>query len=315
MDPILVEDLRFAYPPLEEGGAATPVLRGVNLRVARGEVLGLLGPTGSGKSTLCLALAGIVPHSTGGEFGGNVRVVGLNTKHERVATLAQKVGLVFQDAESQLFNMTVEDEVAFGPESLGLPRETIAERVEWALRAVRMDAPAYRARSPFHLSGGQKQRVALAAILAMRPETLVLDEPTAELDPLGKAEVFDVLAELKRAQGMTMVIVEQDVEHLATLADRLAVLAEGRIVLEGAPREIFAQPARLRELGLDVPQVSAVAELFRERAGKPYDFFTVDEAREVLASRLTPGPSPVEHPERSEAKLKGRQERGKGGEA
>src|SRR3990172_12240665 len=148
-----------------------------------------------------------------------------------------------------------------------------------------MAAPEYLERSPFHLSGGQKQRVALAAILAMRPEILVLDEPTAELDPLGKAEVFGVLAELKRAQEMTMVIVEQDVEHLATLADRLAVLAEGRIVLEGAPREIFAQPARLRELGLDVPQVSAVAELFRERAGKPYDFFTVDEAQEVLTPR------------------------------
>jgi energy-coupling factor transporter ATP-binding protein EcfA2 len=306
MDSILVEDLRYAYPPLEEGGAATPVLHGVNLRATRGEVLGILGPTGSGKSTLCLALAGIVPHSTGGEFGGSVRVAGLDTKHEPVRTIAQKAGLVFQDAESQLFNMTVEDEVAFGPESLGLPRETIAERVEWALRVVRMEA--YRERSPFHLSGGQKQRVALAAILAMRPEILVLDEPTAELDPLGKAEVFEVLAELKRAHAMTMVIVEQDVEHLARLADRLAVLAEGRIVLEGAPREIFAQPARLRALGLDVPQLSALAELFRERQGKPYDFFTVDEARGVL----TPGPSPVEHPERSEAKSKGRQERGEG---
>jgi energy-coupling factor transporter ATP-binding protein EcfA2 len=279
MDSILVEDLRFAYPALEEGGAAIPVLRGVNLRVARGEVLGILGPTGSGKSTLCLALLGIVPHSTGGEFGGNVRVAGLNTKHERVAAIAQKVGLVFQDAESQLFNMTVEDEVAFGPESLGLPREKIVERVDWALRVVRMDA--YRARSPFHLSGGQKQRVALAAILAMRPEILVLDEPTAELDPLGKAEVFEVLAELKRT-GMTMVVVEQDVEQLAHLADRLAVLAEGRIVLEGAPRDVFAHPARLRDLGLDAPQLSALAELFRERERRTYDFFTVGEARETL---------------------------------
>ncbi len=303
MDPVLVENLRFAYPPLEEGGPATPVLRGVNLRVARGEVLGLLGPTGSGKTTLCLALLGIVPHSTGGEFGGKVRVAGLDTRHEPVAVIAQKAGLVFQDAESQLFNMTVEDEVAFGPESLGLPRETIAERVEWALRVVRMEP--YRERSPFHLSGGQKQRVALAAILAMRPEILVLDEPTAELDPLGKAEVFGVLAELKRGQGMTMVIVEQDVEHLATLADRFAVLAEGRIAFEGAPREIFAQPARLRALGLDVPQVSVVAELFREREGKPYDFFTVDEAREVL----TPLPSP-----RPKAEERG-EGQGAGGEA
>ncbi len=280
MNQIVVEDLRFAYPPLEPGGATIPVLHGVNLRVRRGEVLGLLGPTGAGKSTLCLALAGLAPHSTGGLFGGTVTVGGLNTKRERVSTLAQKVGLVFQDAESQLFNMTVEDEVAFGPESLGLPPVEIVERVDWALRAVRMEA--HRHRSPFHLSGGQKQRVALAAILAMRPEILVLDEPTAELDPLGKAEVFGVLAELKRTQGMTMVVVEQDVEELARLADRLAVLAEGRIVLEGAPREVFAQTARLRELGLDAPQVCAVAELFRERAGKPYSFFTVEEAQAAL---------------------------------
>ena len=181
MDPIVVEDLRFAYPSPEAGGQAVSVLRGVNLRVRRGEVLGLMGTTGAGKSTLCLALAGIVPHSTGGEFGGTVTVAGINTKREPVAKLAQKVGLVFQDPETQLFNMTVEDEVAFGPESLGLPRQEIVERLDWALRVTGMEA--YRDRSPFHLSGGQKQRVALAAILAMRPEILVLDEPTSELDP------------------------------------------------------------------------------------------------------------------------------------
>jgi energy-coupling factor transporter ATP-binding protein EcfA2 len=282
MDPILIEDLRFAYPPLVEGGAARPVLRGVNLRLQRGEVLGLLGPTGSGKTTLCLALLGLVPHSTGGEFGGLVRVAGLDTRRERAAALAQKVGLVFQDPESQLFNMTVEDEVAFGPESLGLPRDVIAGRVAWALRLVRMDAPVYRARSPFRLSGGQKQRVALAAILAMRPEILVLDEPTSELDPLGKAELFEVLADLKR-EGMTMLVVEQDVEELARLADRVAVLAEGRVVLEGPPREVFSRPARLREFGLDVPQLSALSSLFRERAGWACDFFTMDEACAALA--------------------------------
>jgi energy-coupling factor transporter ATP-binding protein EcfA2 len=276
MDAIVVEDLRFAYPPLEPGGQAVPVLRGINLRVRRGEVLGLLGATGAGKSTLCLALAGIVPHSTGGEFGGTVTVAGMNTKREHVATLAQKVGVVFQDPETQLFNMTVEDEVAFGPESLGLPRPEILEQVAWALRVTRMEA--CRDRSPFHLSGGQKQRVALAAILAMRPEILVLDEPTSELDPRGKAEVLAVLAELKHNAGIAMVFVEQEAEALAALADRLAVLSEGRIVLEGTPREIFAQPARLRALGLDVPQLSLTAEIFRERTGQPYNFLTVAEA-------------------------------------
>lgn len=275
MEPVCIENLRFAYPPLEPGGAPQSVLQGISLSVRRGEVLGLLGVTGSGKSTLCLALVGIVPHSTGGVFGGDVWVTGLNTKRERVATLAQQVGLVFQDPEMQFFNMTVEDEVAFGPESLGLPRSEIAVRIDWALRAVRMTA--YRQASPFHLSGGQKQRVALAAILAMRPAVLVLDEPTANLDPVGKTEVLAVLAELK-AQGMTIVLVEQDAEVLAALADRLAVLVEGRLVLEGTPREVFAHPATVQALGLDVPQLSQLAELFRERAGRPYDFLTLEEA-------------------------------------
>lgn len=281
MDPIIVEALRFAYPPSEPNGQTVPVLRGVNLHVKRGEVLGLMGTTGAGKSTLCLALAGIVPHSTGGEFGGTVTVAGMNTKHQAVATLAQKVGLVFQDPETQLFNMTVEDEVAFGPESLGLPRAQIIERLDWALRVTDMEA--YRERSPFHLSGGQKQRVALAAMLAMRPEILVLDEPTSELDPCGKAEVMAVLAELKRTAGISMIFVEQDAEALVYLADRLAVLQEGRIVLEGSPRELFSQPARLRALGLDAPQLSVTAEILRERTGQPYEFLSLTEAYDTLA--------------------------------
>jgi energy-coupling factor transporter ATP-binding protein EcfA2 len=288
MDPIIVEDLRYAYPPLEPDGQAVPVLRGVNLRVKRGEVLGLMGTTGAGKSTLCLALAGIVPHSTGGEFGGTVLVAGMNTRHHPVAALAPKVGLVFQDPETQLFNMTVEDEVAFGPESLGLPRAQIIERLDWALCVTDMEA--YRGRSPFHLSGGQKQRVALAAMLAMRPEILVLDEPTSELDPCGKAEVMAVLAELKRNAGISMIFVEQDAEALAYLADRLAVLQEGRIVLEGSPRELFGQPARLRTLGLDTPQLSLTAEILRERTGQPYEFFSLTEAYERLAD--SPGAAP-----------------------
>ena len=281
MDPVVVENLRFAYPPPEPGEPAVPVLRGVNLRVRRGEVLGLLGTTGAGKSTLCLALAGLVPHSTGGEFGGTVTVAGIDTRRQPVAVLAQKVGLVFQDPETQLFNMTVEDEVAFGPESLGLPRPEIVERLEWALRVTEMEA--CRERSPFHLSGGQKQRVALAAMLAMRPEILVLDEPTSELDPCGKAEVMAVLQALKRSAGLSMVFVEQDAEALAYLADRVAVMQEGRIVLEGTPRELFGQPARLRALGLDVPQLSATAELLRERTGQPFEFLTLAEACERLA--------------------------------
>jgi energy-coupling factor transporter ATP-binding protein EcfA2 len=143
---------------------------------------------------------------------------------------------------------------------------------------------AFRDRSPFHLSGGQKQRVALAAILAMRPEVLVLDEPTSELDPSGKADVLAVLAELKREDQMTMVFVEQDAEALFQLADRIAVLDEGRIVLEGPPRDVFSPPARLGALGLDVPQLSQAAGIFQARTGRPYDFFTVEEAQAALSA-------------------------------
>jgi len=279
---LVIENLTYTYPSFEEGSVAAPVLREINLRVRRGEVLGVMGATGAGKSTLCLALAGIVPHSTGGVFGGEVRVAGLNTKTERVADLAQKVGLVFQDPETQLFNMTVEDEVAFGPESLGLPREEIERRITWALSVVRMTD--YRSHSPFHLSGGQKQRVALAALLAMRPEILVLDEPTAWLDPLGKREIVATLLELKQTYGLTIVIVEQDAEVLAALVDRIVVLADGQMAYDGSPHAIFARPEQLRALGLDLPQLATLAALFRERQSRAYDFYTLDQARLALAS-------------------------------
>jgi len=162
---ISITNLHFSYPPLVEGQPAAPVLRGINLEVSSGEFVSIMGPTGVGKTTLCLALNGIVPQSTGGVFRGDVQVCGMNTKKTPVAALAASVGVVFQDPESQFFNMTVEDEVAFGAESLGVPREEIAERIEWALEMVGM--ADHRRRSPMQLSGGQKQRVAIASVLAM----------------------------------------------------------------------------------------------------------------------------------------------------
>lgn len=275
MDAIAIDHLTYTYPPWREGEPPTPVLRDVTLHVPHGTVLGLIGPAGSGKSTVCLALNGLVPHSTGGVFGGQVLVAGLNTKRERVATLAQKVGVVFQDPETQLFNLTVEDEIIFGLENLGLPLDDIKRRLEWALSITHLET--CRDRSPFHLSGGQKQRVALAAVLAMRPEILALDEPTAWLDPLGKTEMIAVLTELKQA-GLTMVLVEQDVEVLAHLADRLAVLVEGRVRLEGAPAEIFAHPAEWQALGQQLPQLAELAALYRERQARPYTFYTLPQA-------------------------------------
>lgn len=284
MPEIILCNLRFSYPPLQPGGEPVRVLTGVDLEIERGEFLSIMGPTGAGKTTLCLALNGIVPHSTGGSFGGDVIVAGLNTKEHPVALLASRVSLVFQDAESQLFNMTVEDEVAFGPESLGLPRAEIGERVDWALSAVGM--AAHRDRSPFHLSGGQKQRVAIAATLAMLPRILVLDEPTAGLDPAGKAEVCGVIRELQRQRQMTIVLVEQDSEKIAEFSDRVAVLHEGQIVLLGPPDEVFSQVHRMYDLGIAVPQVSELAGLFNARRGTRYVFTTLDDARQALAPTI-----------------------------
>jgi energy-coupling factor transporter ATP-binding protein EcfA2 len=285
-----ISKLKYSYPPLVEGGPPVSVFRGLDLKIESGEFVSIMGPTGVGKTTLCLALNGIVPHSSGGIFGGNVWVDGVNTREAEVATLASIVGIVFQDPESQFFNMAVEDEVAFGPESLGIDPKEIAERVDWALGIV--DMRQYVRRSPFHLSGGQKQRVAIASILAMLPKILVLDEPTSGLDPMGKEEVFRVVQELKSQQGMTIVLVEQDAEKIAEFSERVVVLNDGVLAIDGTPREVFAQAELMRQIGLATPQVSELAGLHNRQWGTEYSFVTLDEAYETLAAELQ-GP---EHP-------------------
>jgi energy-coupling factor transport system ATP-binding protein len=256
----------------------TPALQGIDLKVEAGEFLAVLGPTGAGKTTLCLAMNGLVPQSTGGSFRGNVWVAGLNTKTQPVAELATQVGVVFQDSESQLFNMTVEDEVAFGPESLGLPIAEIECRTQWALDAVGL--ADLRTRSPAHLSGGQQRRLAIAAVLAMQPAILVLDEPTAGLDPLGRRAVLDVIVELRR-QGATVLMVTQDSDAVATLADRVAILSAGRVVLEGTPQEVWEQVEHLHALGVDVPQMAELSH----RLGIRPPWLSVDQAFQALAGK------------------------------
>jgi len=257
------------------------VLKGIDLEVERGEFVSIMGPTGVGKTTLCLALNGIVPQSTGGTIRGEVVVAGLNTRQHPVPELASQVGVVFQDPESQFFNMTVEDEVAFGPESLGLDPHEIRERVDWALTVVGMNP--HRHRSPFQLSGGEKQRVAIAAILAMTPRILVLDEPTSGLDPLGKAQVFRVVRELKHRDGMTIVMVEQESEKIAEFSDRVLVLHEGKVALVDTPDQVFAQVEWMHEIGLAVPQVSELAHLFNTRRNASYVFTSLEGAYQALA--------------------------------
>jgi len=252
------------------------VLKGLDLRVEEGQVLGLMGPTGCGKTTLCLTLIGLVPQATGGDFDGRLIVAGLDTGSHSVAELSTRVGLVFQDAESQLFSMTVEDEVAFGLESLGMPRGEMLDRIAWALGAVRLEG--LRDRSTVHLSGGQKKRLAIAAVLAMQPRVLVLDEPLAGLDPVGKFEVLSVVGKLKQEMAITIVMVEQDAEAIAAFADRVAVLQDGRIAMEGTRREIFSQVEAMQSFGLAVPQVSELAWLLNRDYAADLSFVTEEDA-------------------------------------
>lgn len=268
---IQIEGLHFAYPNLRAGAAHPPALRDIYLSVAAGECVAIMGANGSGKTTLCLALNGLVPHVTGGTFHGNVWVCGHNTRTTAVATLATQVGLVFQEAENQLCTLRVEDEVAFGLENLGLPVDEIERRVTWALEAVGLNH--LRSHPPAQLSGGQQQRLALAAVLAMQPTILVLDEPTGGLDPIGRQEVLEVLMALRR-QGSTIVMATQDAEAVAMLADRVIVLHEGAIALEGTPRTVFGQVTRLQELGVGVPQLCELSDLL----GNATPWLTLAEA-------------------------------------
>jgi energy-coupling factor transporter ATPase len=252
---VRVESVSVAYPV--PGGGRVQALSDVSLEVRRGEWLTIIGHNGSGKSTLAKLFNGLVIPGR-----GTVTVDGLSTADdEQRKRIRQIVGMVFQDPDNQLVATVVEEDVAFGPENLGLPRDEIRARVADAMR--RLDIEDLRQRAPHQLSGGQKQRVAIAGVLAMHPAVLVLDESTAMLDPSGRAEVLQAAQALHR-DGITIVAITHFMNEVS-LADRVIVLAEGRVALEAAPRELFAQPERLRELELDVPQVTEIAARLRVR--------------------------------------------------
>ncbi len=250
-EPIAVFDqVSYMYPQSPE-----PVLRNISLQVAKGEFLGIVGPTGAGKSTLCLAFNGIVPQFFGGRFFGSVTVAGLDTLEHPISHMARHVGAVFEDPETQLISTSVENEIAFTLENVKLPREAIRERIGPALAAVRLSG--MEKKSPHELSGGQKQRLAIAAALALRPALLVLDEPTSQLDPVGAQEVFATVRELNRELGVTIVMATHAAEELAEYADRIAMLSGGELVAIGTPREIYGDVARLEAHALRPPQVAA----------------------------------------------------------
>ncbi|MEM3521960.1 MAG: ATP-binding cassette domain-containing protein, partial [Candidatus Bathyarchaeia archaeon] len=257
---ISFQNFSYSYPTKPDA------LVDINFEVYKGEVLGIIGPNGAGKSTLCKSLNGLVPHFYGGTVKGSVIVAGMNTLEHTVAELSTKVGLVFQEPENQLSGLalTVEEEVGFGLSMLGFPRELIRERVAEALKKVGLKG--LEKRSPFELSGGQQQRLAIATVLAMKPEIMVLDEPVALLDPIGKYEVFSTIKELI-VEGSTIVIAEHEIEELAYLTDYIVLLDEGRVVSINDSRSVLSQVSKLKEIGIDPPSVTELAYMLEQNLG------------------------------------------------
>ncbi|MCD6284424.1 MAG: ATP-binding cassette domain-containing protein [Anaerolineae bacterium] len=238
------------------------VLRDISLEIRKGEFLGLIGPSGAGKTTLCLAFNGIVPQFYGGRFFGAVNVAGLDTLEHPISTLARYVGIVLENPETQITATSVENEIAFALENLKVPRDEILARIPRVLEAVRLEGMEHR--HPQELSGGQKQRLAIAAMLAVRPSLLVLDEPTSQLDPVGAHEVFRTVQELNRELGVTIVMASHAAEELAEYADRLVLLNAGQIVDEGPPAKLYTQVELMQQLHLRPPGVTRTFHYLRK---------------------------------------------------
>ena len=273
---ISLDNISFSYSDIESGQPYKNAVDGVSLNIEKGEFVALLGHNGCGKSTVAKHLnAMLLPDK------GKVYVDGDDTSDEnKTYDIREKVGLVLQNPDNQLVASVVEEDVAFGPENLGIPPKEIRQRVDDALKAV--DMYDYREHAPFKLSGGQKQRIAIAGILAMQPQCIVLDEPTAMLDPNGRDEVMTTLLKLNREKNMTVVLITHYMEEVVR-ADKVYVMDSGEVVMQGTPKEIFSQVETLKEYRLDVPQVTLLAhELHKAGVDIPEGILTTEELVNAL---------------------------------
>lgn len=270
MSIISLENVIFSYDKKHN------VLKNISLSVEKGEYVAVIGHNGSGKSTLAKLFNGLlVPDS------GSVVVDGFSSADKKsLFEIRKRVGVVFQNPDNQQVASIVEDDIAFGPENVGLPREEIGKRIEFALAAVGMEK--FRKSSPARLSGGQKQRIAIAGVLALKPEVMVLDESTAMLDPKGRREVLSVVKKLKEEQNVTVVNITHYMEEVVD-ADRVIVVSDGEIVMTGTPVEIFSEKAKLQTLGLELPQAACIAEILKEHGVKlPDGILTQERLAEEL---------------------------------
>jgi energy-coupling factor transporter ATP-binding protein EcfA2 len=251
---ISARNLSFTY-----AGAEIPSMEKVNIEIEKGEFVVLTGPSGCGKTTLCRCLNGLIPNFYSGELTGELEVDGINVRDKTTAELATHVGFVFQNPENQLFSLSVERDVGFGLENLGVPRDKALERVHWAMQATGI--LELREKAPYELSGGQQQRAAIAGVLAMRPGIIVLDEPTSFLDPKSAEEIVGVIAKLSRDLNLTTLLVEHRLDIVARYANRVIVMDKGKIELDGSPADVFNDQARL--IGIGLPKVTLLFHLLR----------------------------------------------------
>ena len=281
MSAIEIKHLSYIYSkktPYEK-----KALDDVNLCIEEGSFVGIVGATGSGKSTLIQHLNGLIKVQD--KKTSSVVVGGMSaTDKKTLKNLRFKVGMVFQYPEYQLFADTVEKDIAFGPKNMKLPKEEVDERVRKAMEVVGLDYDQFASRSPFDLSGGEKRRAAIAGVIAMRPEILVLDEPVAGLDPAGREEILALVKKLQKEVSPTIILVSHNMDDIAVLADRIVALKDGKIVADGTPKEVFSDRQRIKDIGLDVPFATQLADEFISRGvDLPRDIISLDELAESLA--------------------------------
>ncbi len=278
---IETRDLTYTYP-----GASTPSIQKISITIEKGDFLILTGPSGCGKTTLCRCFNGLIPHFYNGKLDGEITVAGYKVVDHKIHELARHVGLVFQNPENQLFALSVEKDVAFGLENFAMPRKEMRKRVDWALQMAGITELSERA--PHELSGGQQQRVTIASVLAMQPEIMIFDEPTSFLDPMGAEKIFEVINNLNKELGITVILVEHRLDLAAKYSNRVIVMDNGKVALQGNPRDIFtSEKARL--VGVGIPKPTKLYQHLEQHGMKLKAVpVTVDETvkllREVLSS-------------------------------
>jgi energy-coupling factor transporter ATP-binding protein EcfA2 len=253
--PSIVEarNLSYTYPAQD-----IPAISDIDLNIKRGEMVVLTGPSGCGKTTLCRCFNGLIPNFYGGELKGDLTVHGLSIRENSTSSLAQHVGFVFQNPENQLFALSVEKDIAFGLENIAFPRDEMRKRVDWAMDLVGISD--LKDSAPFELSGGQQQRVAIACVLAMQPDLLVLDEPTSFLDPVAAKNLFEIVSRLNKDLNLTTIVVEHRLDLLSTYATRFLVMDKGKIVADGSPRDVLMSK-NVESLGIGLPKVTRLFQM------------------------------------------------------